>query len=158
MDYNRTIFAGRLIADPLLKFLPSQTAIAEFRVASNRRWKDTAGNEQTEVCFLDCIAYGAKGEQINRFFAKGRNIFVEGRLKHDQWEDKQSGMKRSKHSLVVENWEFVDPPPEKSGDAPEQKPPQRKSYPRRTPDQTPESEKQVNKGPDGFTDEGDIPF
>jgi single-strand DNA-binding protein len=104
---NRVILVGNLTRDPQLKYLPSQTPVAEFGLAMNRRFKTATGEDREEVCFVDCSAFGRPAEIINQYCQKGKLIFVEGRLKFDTWEDKQGGGKRSKLSVVVENFQFL---------------------------------------------------
>src|SRR3954466_12254603 len=106
-SFNQVILMGNLTRDPQLKYLPSQTAVAEFGIAMNRKWRTPDGQDREEVCFVDCAAVGKAGETINQYFTKGKPIFIEGRLKYDQWEDKQGGGKRSKLSVVIENFQFV---------------------------------------------------
>jgi single-strand DNA-binding protein len=106
-SYNRVLLMGNLTRDPQLKFLPSQTQVVEFGLAMNRRFKTATGEDREEVCFVDCSAFGRTAEVINQYFTKGKPIFIEGRLKLDQWEDKQGGGKRSKLSVVIENFQFV---------------------------------------------------
>ena len=105
--FNKVILMGNLTRDPQLKYLPSQTAVAEFGLAANRRFKTQAGEDREEVLFVDCSAFGKTGELINQYFTKGKPIFIEGRLKYDSWEDKQGGGKRSKLTVVVENFQFI---------------------------------------------------
>jgi single-strand DNA-binding protein len=105
--FNKVILMGNLTRDPTLKFLPSQMAVAEFGLAMNRKWRTPQGEEREEVCFVDCAAFGKTGEVINQYCTKGKQLFIEGRLKFDQWEDKQGGGKRSKLSVVVENFQFL---------------------------------------------------
>src|SRR5262249_42896624 len=64
-----------------------------------------------ETMFIDCDAWGKTAEFINQYFSKGRPILIEGRLKLDQWEDKDTKAKRSKHLVVIENAQFVDSKP-----------------------------------------------
>ncbi len=109
-SFNKVILMGNLTRDPQLKYLPSQTAVVEFGLACNRRFKTQAGEDKEEVTFVDCTAFGRTGEVINQYFTKGKPIFIEGRLKYDQWDDKTSGAKRSKLSVVVENFQFVGGP------------------------------------------------
>ena len=90
-SYNRVLLMGNLTRDPQLKFLPSQTQVVEFGLAMNRRFKTATGEDREEVCFVDCSAFGRTAEVINQYFTKGKPIFIEGRLKYDQWEDKQGG-------------------------------------------------------------------
>ena len=106
-SYNKVILMGNLTRDPQLKYLPSQMAVAEFGIACNRKFRTQSGEDREEVTFVDCAAFGKTGELINKFFQKGKPIFIDGRLKYDQWEDKQGGGKRSKLSIVVENFQFV---------------------------------------------------
>lgn len=104
---NRVILVGNLTRDPQLKYLPSQTPVAEFGLAMNRRYKTATGEDREEVCFVDCAAFGKPAEIINQYCQKGKLIYVEGRLKYDTWEDKQGGGKRNKLSVVVENFQFL---------------------------------------------------
>jgi single-strand DNA-binding protein len=106
-SFNKVLLMGNLTRDPQLKYLPSQTAVAEFGLACSRKFKGQNGEEREEVTFVDCSAFGRTGEVINQYFTKGKPIFVEGRLKYDSWEDKQGGGKRSKMSVVVENFQFI---------------------------------------------------
>jgi single-strand DNA-binding protein len=120
-SFNKVIFMGNLTRDPQLKHLANQTAVTEFGVACNRRWKGPNGEDKEEVTFVDVTAWGKQGEVINQYFTKGKPIFVEGRLKYDSWEDKQGGGKRSKLTVVVENFQFVggrdeQPAPQDNGD------------------------------------------
>jgi single-strand DNA-binding protein len=106
-NVNRVILIGNLTRDPQLKYLPSQTAVVEFGLATNRKFKSATGEEREEVCFVDCSAFGRTAEVINQYCQKGKQLYVEGRLKYDQWEDKQGGGKRSKLSVVIENFQFL---------------------------------------------------
>ena len=98
---------GNLTRDPQLRYLPNQTAVVDFGLACNRRWKGANGEDREEVLFVDCSAFARQAEVINEYCRKGRPLFVEGRLKLDQWEDKQGGGKRSKLSVVVENFQLL---------------------------------------------------
>ena len=106
-NFNRVFLMGNMTRDPQLKFLPSQMAVAEFGIATNRKFKTQSGEDREEVTFVDCSAFGRTAEVINQYFSKGKPIFIEGRLKYDTWEDKQGGGKRSKLTVVVENFQFV---------------------------------------------------
>jgi single-strand DNA-binding protein len=105
--FNKVILMGNLTRDPQLKYLPSQTAVAEFGIAMNRKFRDAQGADREEVCFVDCAAFGKTGEFINQYFTKGKPILLEGRLKLDQWEDKQGGGKRSKHKVTVDTFQLL---------------------------------------------------
>lgn len=106
-SYNKVIMIGNLTRDPQLTYLPSNTPVVEFGLASNRRWSGTDGTQREETCFIDCRAYGRTAETISKYCKKGRPLMVEGRLDFDQWEA-QDGSKRSKHRITVETFVFVD--------------------------------------------------
>jgi len=105
--FNRVTLIGNLTRDPETKTLPSGTTLSDFGLAVSRHYKTAAGEEREETCFLDCTAFGKQAEVIQRFCNKGKPLFVEGRLKYDQWDDKNGGGKRSKISVVVENFQFL---------------------------------------------------
>jgi single-strand DNA-binding protein len=106
-SFNKVILMGNLTRDPQMKYLPSQTAVVEFGVACNRKFKTANGEDKEEVTFVDCTSFGKQAEVINQYFTKGKPIFIEGRLKYDTWEDKQGGGKRHKITVVIENFQFV---------------------------------------------------
>lgn len=113
-SYNKIIMMGNLTRDPQLSYLPSQTPVVEFGLASNRKWRSQDGQDREEVCFVDCRAYGRMAENISKYCKKGRPLLIEGRLSFDQWES-QDGGKRSKHRISVESFTFVDARPAGEG-------------------------------------------
>lgn len=106
MNFNKIILAGNLTRDPELTVLPSGTPICKLGMAVNRKWKTQDGKSRDEVLFVDLTAFGKTAETLNQYMTKGKPILVEGRLKFDQWEGKDGG-KRSKHSIVIDNFQFV---------------------------------------------------
>ena len=107
-SYNRVILAGNLTRDPELRYTPKGTAVADLSLAVNRSWKDEAGQAQEEVTFVDVTAFARSAEVIAQYLKKGRPILVEGRLRMEKWDDKQTGQKRSKLSVVLETFQFLD--------------------------------------------------
>ena len=105
-NLNKILLMGNLTRDPQLSYLPSQTAVVEFGLAINRVFRKQDGSEGRETCFVDCQMFGKRAEVINKYLKKGDPIFVEGRLKYDQWQA-QDGSKRSKLRVFVENFEFL---------------------------------------------------
>lgn len=105
-NYNKVILLGNLTRDPQLRYLPNNTAVCEFGLAVNRRWRDREGNQKEEVCFVDVSAFGRQAETINQYMSKGRSLLVEGHLRLDTWTG-QDGQKRSKLSVVAESFQFV---------------------------------------------------
>ena len=106
-SFNRVMMIGNLTRDPQVKQLPSQTVVAEFGLAMSRKYRTASGEDKEEVCFVDCAAFGKQAETIVQWCRKGKPLFVEGRLKFDTWEDRAGGGKRSKVSVVVENFQFL---------------------------------------------------
>jgi single-strand DNA-binding protein len=107
-NFNKVILAGNLTRDPELRYTSKGTAIAKIALAINRTWKNEAGETKEEVTFVDVDAFGRTAEVIGQYLKKGRPILVEGRLKLDQWDDKQTGQKRSRLGVVMENFQFID--------------------------------------------------
>ncbi len=106
--YNKVILMGNLTRDPQLRYLPANNMpVVDFGLAMNRRWKTPQGEDRDETTFVDVSAFGKMAETINQYFTKGKPIFIEGRLKFDQWEDKQGGGKRSKLNVVAETFTFI---------------------------------------------------
>jgi single-strand DNA-binding protein len=105
-NFNRVILAGNLTRDPQLSYTPSNTAVCEFGMATNRRWRDRDGNNKDEVCFVDLIAYARPAEVINQYMSKGRPMLVEGRLRFRQWTNKE-GQNRSKLDVFVDTCTFL---------------------------------------------------
>ncbi len=107
-NFNKVILAGNLTRDPELRYTPKGVAIAKFGLAINRTWKSETGETKEEVTFVDVDAFSRQAEVIGQYFKKGRPILMEGRLKLDQWDDKQTNQKRSKLSVVLESFSFLD--------------------------------------------------
>ena len=106
-NFNKVFLMGNLTRDPQVSYLPSQTAVCELGLAVNRRWTSQDGQQKEEVSFVDVVAYGKQAETLGKYLRKGRPVFIEGRLKLDQWEA-QDGTKRSKMRVVLEGFQFID--------------------------------------------------
>lgn len=135
MSLNLVALHGNLTRDPQLQYLPSKTALCEFGIACNRKWKD-----KEETFFADCKAFGKPAETINQYFTKGKPIIVQGRLATESWEG-QDGKKRSATRIIVESFDFVG----------------------RRDDSTPKTERETRRrdeapAPDGAPSGDDLPF
>jgi single-strand DNA-binding protein len=106
-NLNKVMLIGNLTRDPELRVTPKGTAICTFSIAVNRKFKDDSGGEREEVTYVDIEAWGKSGENISKYVTKGRPLFVEGRLRLDQWEDKNTKEKRSRMKVVLENFQFL---------------------------------------------------
>src|ERR1700684_365244 len=106
-NFNKVILAGNLTRDPELRYTPKGMAIAKIGLAVNRTWKNEAGETKEEVTFIDIDAFGRQAETLAQYLKKGSPLMVEGRLKLDQWDDKQTGQKRSRLGVVLEGFQFL---------------------------------------------------
>lgn len=106
-NLNKVMLIGNLTRDPEIKYTPKGTAIAAFGLAVNRNFTTESGEKREEVTFIDLEAYARLAEIIGEYCKKGRPIYVEGRLKLDTWDDKQSGQKRSKMKVIVESMQLL---------------------------------------------------
>jgi single-strand DNA-binding protein len=106
-SFNKVILMGNLTRDPELRYTPKGTAVAKLGLAVNRSWRNAEGQQQDETTFVDVDAFGKQAETLGQYMQKGRPILVEGRLKLDQWEDKNTGQNRSKLGVILEKFSFV---------------------------------------------------
>ena len=107
-SFNKVILVGNLTRDPEVRYTPKGTAIAKLGLAVNRTWKTETGETKEEVSFVDVDAFGRQAEVIGQYMKKGRSLLVEGRLKQDTWEDKNTHQKQSKLKVVLESFTFID--------------------------------------------------
>ncbi len=107
-NYNKVLLMGRLTRDPEVKYTSGGTAIAKISMAVNRNWTNKEGQKQEDTTFVDVDAFGRQAEVIGQYIKKGNPIFIEGNLRLDQWDDKQTGEKRSKLKVVLDRFEFID--------------------------------------------------
>lgn len=117
--YNRVILIGNLTRDPELRYTPNNTAVADFGLAVNRNYQDGSGDWQEETTFVDITVWGRQAENASQYLEKGNRVFLEGRLRLDQWET-DSGESRSKHGVTAERLSFLDSeggPDAESGEA-----------------------------------------
>lgn len=113
--YNKVIQIGNLTKDIELKYIPSGAAIAKSSIATSHKFKTQTGEQKEEVCFLDFNVFGKQAEILNQYVRKGSKVMLEGRLVFEQWTA-QDGSNRSRHTLRVENFKFLD---SKSDNAPQ---------------------------------------
>ena len=141
-DFNKVIIIGNLTRDPETRTMPNGTAICKIGLASNRDYMAADGTKRQDAVFVDCDAFGKTAEAMQKWLKKGRKVLVEGRLKLDQWDDKETGQKRSRMGIVVESFNFVGA----RDDTPEPSQPQARS----------EAPKPTSSKPSGIDD--DVPF
>lgn len=105
-SYNKVLLMGNLTRDVELRHTPNNQAVGRIGLAVNRQYRGADGELREEVSFIDCEAWGKTAETMSKYLSKGRPVFIEGRLKLDQWE--KEGQKFSKLKVVVEGFKFID--------------------------------------------------
>jgi len=105
--FSKAIITGNITRDPETRSTPSGATVTSFSVAVNRNFRDSSGEQKESVSFIDCSAWGKAGEIIAQYAKKGSGILVSGRLDQRSWEDKDSGAKRSRVEIVVEDFNFL---------------------------------------------------
>lgn len=152
-NFNKVIIAGNLTRDPELRYTPKGTAIARIGMAINRTWKTESGETKEEATFVDVDAFGRQAEVIAQYMKKGRPLLVEGRLKLDQWEDKNTHQKQSKLRVVLESFSFLDSGRGEGAGGPSEAP---RSRPAPQPAPAPATAPEENGPPS--PEEDDVPF
>lgn len=157
-SYNKVILLGNLTRDPELRYTPKGTAVARLGLAVNRRYTTDAGEQKEEVTFIDIDAFGKQAELISQYLRKGNPLFLEGRLKLDQWDDKNTGQKVSKLRVVLEAFQFVGGPRSEGAPGAPAAPPPSRPAPSRpaAPPARSESPAPASDGPP--LEDDDVPF
>jgi single-strand DNA-binding protein len=107
-NLNKVFLIGNLTRDVELRATQTGTNVAKFGLAINHKYTQN-GQQKETTCFVDVTAFGRQAEVLSQYLKKGRPVFVEGRLDYSTWEDKD-GNKKSKHQVIVENFQFIDGP------------------------------------------------
>lgn len=106
-NVNKVMLLGNITRDLEVRYTPKGTAVCDLGMAVNRYRTGDNGERIEEVTFVDVTLWGRQAELAGQYLAKGRAVFIEGRLQFDQWDDKQTGQKRSKLRVVGENMQFI---------------------------------------------------
>ena len=103
-SFNKVILMGNLTRDPEVRYTPSGTAVSEVGLAVNRTWFDKGTNQRKEeTTFVEVTFWGRQAEVVGEYLTKGRSVLIEGRLHLDQWDDRESGQRRSRLKVIAEN-------------------------------------------------------
>jgi single-strand DNA-binding protein len=149
-NLNRVLLIGNLTRDPEVRYTPKGTAVADIGIAVNRIYSGEDGERKEEVTFVDVTLWGRQAEVAQEYLKKGRQVFIEGRLQLDTWDDKQTGQKRSRLRVVAENMQMLG-----SRADSEAGPPTAGAQRRTAP---PPPQRQPPKDPDLDAEPDDIPF
>ncbi|MDD5501585.1 MAG: single-stranded DNA-binding protein [Candidatus Omnitrophica bacterium] len=108
-SYNKVLLMGNLTKDPELRYTPQGTAVANLRMAVNRKYRSKDQELKEEVCFITAVVWNKQAETCNQYLRKGSGVFVEGRLQSRSWED-NAGAKRSVIEVRAERVQFMGSP------------------------------------------------
>ncbi|MBI4511063.1 MAG: single-stranded DNA-binding protein [Deltaproteobacteria bacterium] len=103
---NKVILIGNLGADPELRYTPSGQAVCDLRMATNEAWTDKNGQKQERTEWHRVVFWGKPAEILKQYLAKGRQLYVEGRLQTRSWEDKE-GNKRYSTEIIGTDFMFL---------------------------------------------------
>lgn len=109
-NFNKVLLMGNLTRDPEVRYTPKGTAIAKLGLAVNERYTTAEGEQKETTTFVDVDVFGKQAETISQYLSKGSPIFIEGRLRLDTWDDKESGQKRSKLKVICDRFQFIGAP------------------------------------------------
>ncbi len=119
MDLNKVMLIGRLTRDPEARTTPQGTAVTSFSIATSRVWKDQQGGQQEKTEYHNIVAWRRLAEIAAQYLAKGRQVYLEGYLQTQSWDDKTSGQKRYRTEVVAENMIMLGNKSDNTGRAPQ---------------------------------------
>ncbi|MDZ4199469.1 MAG: single-stranded DNA-binding protein [Kiritimatiellia bacterium] len=157
---NKVFLMGNLTRDPEVRVTPARMSVTDFSLAVSRRYRSATGEEKEDRCFVRVTAWGATAEAVGRSLKRGSPVYVEGRLKYDEWE--RDGVKQNRLGVVAERVLFLNAPPARSSTAPDDVSP---SVERRIPTETapageaPDAANSIDEdGKEHPDDPDDLPF
>lgn len=149
---NHVMLMGNLVRDPETKFTPQGKAVTEATIAVTEKWKTESGEAKERTAFVGIVIWGPRGEAFAKYHTKGDKALIEGKIVQETWEDKETGKKREKTKVEVEQWHFL-PRSDRSGSHQEASRPTRAT-------QSPRPASRIDPAPplDGQPEEDDVPF
>jgi single-strand DNA-binding protein len=106
MYLNKAFLFGNLTRDPELKSLPNGNKVTSFSIATNRVYKDAAGNKQEQVEFHNIVVFGRQAETSAQYLKKGQGVMIEGRIQTRSWDDKTTGEKKYRTEVIADAVQF----------------------------------------------------
>lgn len=119
---NKVILVGNLGRDPEIRSTQSGQTVANFSLATSRRWRDQDGNRQEQTEWHNIVVWGRQAEVAGQYLTKGKQIYVEGRLQTRSWDDRQTGEKRYRTEVVCENFQMLGQRGDSGGPPPSEPP------------------------------------
>jgi len=104
---NRVLLIGNLTRDPEVRYTPQSIAVTDISLAINRYSANSEGEKKEEVVYVDVTLWNRLAEIAGQYLKKGKPVFIEGRLRLDTWDDKQTGQKRSRLRVIAENMQLL---------------------------------------------------
>jgi single-strand DNA-binding protein len=105
---NRVILIGRLGKDPEVKSLPSGTTVTKFSIATDEKYTDRAGEKQERTEWHNIVAWGKLAEICGQYLRKGKLVYIDGSIRTDSWEDKESGQKKYRTEIIANTMQMLD--------------------------------------------------
>jgi len=156
-SFNKVILMGNLTKDPEVRYLPSGVAVCDLSLAMNETFKNKAGEQVEQTCYVDIVVWARQAETCGEYLRKGSQALVEGRLQLDKWESKE-GESRSKLRVRADRVQFLGSPRGEGRGQREddREPPAERPEPAREPAEAPPPPPPSNDGLEG--DDDDLPF
>jgi single-strand DNA-binding protein len=104
---NKVLLIGNLGRDPEIRTTPNGQTVAKFSLATTRTWRDRDGNRQERTEWHNIVAWGRQAEVAGQYLTKGRQLYVEGRLQTDSWEDRETGKKMYRTEIICDNFQML---------------------------------------------------
>lgn len=169
---NRVFVIGNLTRDPEVRYIPSGKAVSDLRLAINRRYRTSSGEDRDETVFVNATVWGRQAETCSEYLTKGSPVLVEGSLRYEEWE--KDGQRFSRHSIMADRVQFLGRPRraefgDAADDAPRDRPADGRA-PAPPDDAGPAPDGKAGAGsasdgsagagsaPDGSGDDDDLPF
>jgi single-strand DNA-binding protein len=158
-NVNKVMLLGNITRDLEVRYTPKGTAVCDLGMAVNRIRTGDNGERIEEVTYVDVTLWGRQAELAGQYLSKGRSVFIEGRLQLDQWDDKQTGQKRSRLRVVGENMQFIGGQGGSGGNQGGSSAPSQQAPPSEQQQAPPQSNQGGAAGAENFdNDDDDIPF
>lgn len=158
-NVNKVMLLGNITRDLEVRYTPKGTAVCDLGMAVNRIRTGDNGERIEEVTYVDVTLWGRQAELAGQYLSKGRSVFIEGRLQLDQWDDKQTGQKRSRLRVVGENMQFIGGQGDSGGNQGGSSAPRQQAPPSEQQQAPPQSSQGGAAAAENFdNDDDDIPF
>ncbi len=105
---NKVILVGRLGKDPEIRSTPNGTSVAKFTVATDEKFTDRSGEKQERTEWHNIVAWGKLGEICGQYLRKGKLVYIEGSIRTDSWDDKETGVKKYRTEIIANTMKMLD--------------------------------------------------